>query len=154
MRPPTCCSDDKKCQNWLWHLLTLAFNTAMRVLLVFRSCSSYCTDSPITIRDLQSQLHEEVMEVTTAISQEVTLTVSWVTWSWAASAIKPSLSLFNSIDKSVTMKAGRKQNMSAIKVTELVLPLLHPFNGLFSRTTCCLQCFDTVGWASGRASGL
>ena len=22
------------------------------------------------------------------------------------------------------------------------------------RVTCCLQCFDTVGWAVGRASGL
>jgi len=29
--------------------------------------------------------------------------------------------------------------------------LLHPFNNLFSS---CLQCFDTVGCATGRASGL
>ena len=35
-----------------------------------------------------------------------------------------------------------------------LLLLLCPFNGLFYRTTLCLQCFDAVGWAAGRASGL
>ena len=29
-----------------------------------------------------------------------------------------------------------------------------PFNGPLSRTIQCLQCFDAVGWAAGRASGL
>jgi len=29
----------------------------------------------------------------------------------------------------------------------------HPFNSLFVKHVC-LQCFDTVGWAAGRASGL
>jgi len=24
----------------------------------------------------------------------------------------------------------------------------------FATLTCCLPCFDTVGWAAGRASGL
>jgi len=54
---------------------------------------------------------------------------------------------------------GGKARPTCVYITLLFLLLFLPFNFLFTiMVDCChfycLQCFDTVGWASGRASGL
>ena len=39
-------------------------------------------------------------------------------------------------------------------ITKIMLEWLHVVSVLFVSFILCLQCFDAVGWAAGRASGL